>query len=537
MTPTRLRWLLAVALLIGAVCLIVHLRQNRASMHGSDLAALSEGKAALDSPDHARHIVSVEGQFMTLDPTGRFLVNSITHKRVFMTGDTAWALIVQLDDAGVATYLSDRASRGFNFLWAGAVDNAYQSKPPRNYYGDRPFDGADFTNEDANYWAHVDHVLQLASSCGITVGITPGFAGLTNADGYRGSYLSSSDAVVNAYGVWLGKRYKDYPNILWILGGDADPTDAALYEKLNQLAMGIRSVDSVHLITFEAARFREAGGAAPNLGWSSLDAWGSSASGAHAAAGFSPAWLDLNWVYDPYAGTLAGCSRNYVSYVASSPHMPQMAGEDWYEGGTSVTELMLREEAYWEVLSGCTLGRIFGNQAIWTFGGPPNNMGQTWQSQLGSEGSTAQQYLGQLFRSREFWKMVPDIDHKVMTAGYDPRSLFRSTWESLRALAHREPRLLGTEFSVAARTADGQTIIAYIPKGNATTITMEIDQITDAGSQAMCWWFNPRDGSSSLIGTLSTRGAHKFSAPDRKDWILVIDSQGANLGAPGSAVL
>jgi len=455
------------------------------------------------------------GQFMTLDATHTYLVNTFTNKPVFMTGEDAWDLIAQVDNADAGTYLSDRASRGFNVLWTVAVDNIYQSNPPHNYYGYAPFDGADFTNEDVNYWAHVDYILQLAASYGITVGIDPGFPGLSNADGYLESYLSSSDGVVNAYGTWLGSRYHNYPNIVWILAGDADPTDTALYEKLNQLATGIRSADSVHLITFEAARFYESGGAAPNGGWSSLDAWGSSVSGAYAAAGFPPTWLNLNWVYDPYSEMQAGCTRNYTSYVSAHPNMPQLAGEDWYEGEHSMTALQLREESYWEVLSGCTLGRIFGNNAIWTFGGPSDTMGQTWQSQLDSTGSTAQQYLGQLLRSREFWKLVPDTGNTTLTSGYGS----------------------GTTISVASRTSDGQTIIAYAPNGNATTLTVDMSQIASAGSTANCWWFNPSNGATMLIGAYANSGTQDFTPPDANDWVLVIDDASANLAAPGSANL
>ncbi|MGA2983148.1 MAG: DUF4038 domain-containing protein, partial [Terriglobia bacterium] len=455
------------------------------------------------------------GQFMTLDATHTYLVNTFTNKPVFMTGEDAWDLIAQVDNADAGTYLSDRASRGFNVLWTVAVDNIYQSNPPHNYYGYAPFDGADFTNEDGNYWAHVDDILQLAASYGLTVGIDPGFPGLSNAEGYRASYLSSSDGVVNAYGAWLGSRYHNYPNILWILAGDADPTDTALYEKLNQLATGIRSADSVHLITFEAARFYESGGAAPNGGWSSLDAWGSSVSGAYTAAGFPPTWLNLNWVYDPYAEMQAGCTRNYTSYVSAHPNMPQLAGEDWYEGEHSMTALQLREESYWEVLSGCTLGRIFGNNAIWTFGGPSDTMGQTWPSQLDSAGSTAQQYLGQLLRSREFWKLVPDTGNTTLTSGYGS----------------------GTTIAVASRTSDGQTIMAYVPNGNATTLTVDMSQIASAGSTVNCWWFNPSNGATMLIGADANSGSQDFTPPDANDWVLVIDDASANLAAPGSANL
>jgi len=455
------------------------------------------------------------GPFIGASPSGAYLVNPYTQHPLFLVGDSAWDLIEQLDNADAATYLADRGSRGFNILWLAAADNVYQTNPPNNYYGSAPFDGADFTNEDAGYWAHVDYIVRLAQSYGITMGLDPGFGGLLNADGYRNSYLTSSDQVVNAYGVWLGNRYKNFPNILWVLAGDSDPTDTGLYEKLNQLAAGIRSADSMHLITIEASRFYESGGGAPNDGWSSLDAWGGAVSGAYTAASFPPSWLNLNWVYDDYGGMQAGSARNYASYVLASPYMAQLAGEDWYEGEHSTTPLQLREESYWEVLSGCTLGRIFGNNAIWSFGGPNDTMGQTWQSQLASSGSTAQQYLGQLFRSREFWKLVPDAGNVTLTAGYGS----------------------GSTLSVAARTSDGQTVVVYIPNGNSTTVTINMAKITDAGATVNEWWLNPSTGATTHIGTAANTGSANFTAPDSNDWVLVLDSNAAALSAPGGAAL
>jgi hypothetical protein len=91
--------------------------------------------------------------------------------------------------------------------------------------------------------------------------------------------------------------------------------------------------------------------------------------------------------------------------------------------------------------------------------------------------------------------------------------------------------------SVAARTADGQTIIAYVPSGSAASIAIDMSKITDSESKARCWWFNPRDASTRLIGSFPTTGTRKFTPPDENDWVLVIDSLAANLAAPGSADL
>lgn len=446
---------------------------------------------------HAAQVFLAKNQFVTLSPNGKFLVNSVTNEPVFVTGEDAWALVTELSNAEVETYLSDRAKRGFNVIWAAAADNRYQSHPPKDYYGNVPFDGADFTNEDATYWAHVDRVLQRAAYYGITVALDPGFVGLNSSSGYFTSYQNSSDAVMTAYGSWLGNRYKSYHNIVWVLGGDADPYFTDIYGKLSDLAVGLAGADPNHLITFEASRYTN-GGQAPGGGYSSLDVWPG-----------PPSWLGLNWVYQSQPTVVSGCQSNY----SRTPWLPPLMGEDWYELEDSMTSFQIRQEGYWDVLSGCYLGRLFGNDSIWSFNSPnaENPGGPPWQSQLESPGSVAQEFMGRLLRIREHWLLVPDMTHLVLTAGYGS----------------------GDTLSVAARTSDGQTIIAYFSDGNATTKTINMRRITSQSSTAKAWWYNPQTGVATFVGLYSNSGSQNFTAPDGNDWVLVIDDASAHLPPPG----
>jgi len=429
---------------------------------------------------------------------------------VFLQGDAAWSLQVQLSDDDIQTYLADRAAKGFNAIWVGLADNTYSDHAPADFYGNKPFHGADFTNEDPAYWKRVDQTLTWAAERGIAVLASPAFVGYGCKQGYCESYRNASISVLREYGEFLGRRYAAYPNILWLIGGDADPFDANVQEKLNALASGISATDSAHLIAAESYR-----------GFSSADVWSETA------------WLDLNGVYalPPEIPAQAAAAHRNSGY-------PVFLMEDWYEGEHGITELEVRKEGYWAVLSGCTLGRMFGNYAIWNFswGGATKD---SWKSQLDSEGSTGQSLMGRLFRSREHWKLVPDLDHTVMTSGYDPSSdgAVASAKEQVRRLLGRPPRPAPAMLSVAARTSDGQTIIAYIPNGNAASVSIDMTRITDAASQAKAWWYNPRTGSSTLIGTLLASGAHTFTPPAPADWVLVIDSLAAGLDAPAGEAL
>jgi hypothetical protein len=503
-----LRAVLACGFLIVVAFCVVHFREARTPVQETGFSGLLPNNLTTRSRAGVRPIVSAKEQLMTLDPTGRFLINSITNRPVFITGDAAWSLITQLGDSDAEIYLADRASRGFNYIWVAAADNNFQSNVP-NSDGDVPFDGQDFTNCNAAYWRRVDHVLQRAAYYGITVALSPGFVGLSSSGGYLNSYQTSSDAVLSSYGAFLGNRYKGYSNIIWALGGDVDPSSGVV-PKITALANGILSTDTNHLIVAEGQ---------PQ----------------HAALDTFPraTWMDLNWLYFHTTNIPSGAAANYLR----SGSLPPFLGEGWYENEHSLTDLQLRQQGYWAVLSGAYLGNGgFGNNPLWYFnGGPHAQSGDpSWKSQLGSAGSLAQEYLGKLFRSREHWKLVPDLEHTVMTAGYDSRSFLGSAKESLRSFIRRQPYRLGSTPAVAARTSDGQTIIAYLPNGNASTVVIDMSRITDLQSRAMGWWFNPRNGSNVLIGTFATSGRHNFTPPDAQDWVLVVDCLSAGLVAPGS---
>ena len=63
------------------------------------------------------------------------------------------------------------------------------------------------------------------------------------------------------YGVFLGSRYKSYPNIVWLIGGDANIAGegSAQYDKLNDMALRNQSADPNHLMVVEAANSKTGG--------------------------------------------------------------------------------------------------------------------------------------------------------------------------------------------------------------------------------------------------------------------------------------
>lgn len=498
------------------LCTVSLLSAATASGVRSVSLQLSGGRE--DSPQAA--VPTGTRQFIAFSPDRTHLVNTFTNQPVFISGDTAQDLSVQLcDDSDVEAYLSNRAAKHMNVIWVFLIDSIQHDGKggvQNDCSGRNPWNGgADFTGMSSAtaYWAHVDHVLQRAAAYGITVLAGTAFPGsFDKCDTlYYSSMAASSDAKMKAYGAFLGNRYKSYPNIIWLMGGDANPAlcGSGVQSKLTDIAEGVKSADRVHLMAIEDTN--NVWGEASATHWSPYTFSTDNPSG----------WLTLGTIYPK--GTPSSKFSNEIAQIlsqneterGSTPLIPYFSIEDPYEYepySAPYNDRQLRQEGYTEVLSGAYLGRLFGSSGVWPFGASCCQHGSTWQANMDNPASFDQQRLGQLFRSRAHWMLAPDFSHSAVTAGYGS----------------------GVTWTVTSRTRDGQTIIAYIPNGNASTLTVDMTRITSATHQAICWWFNPSTGVASLIGTYANSGTREFSPSDSYDWVLVIDDASANLPAPGS---
>jgi hypothetical protein len=117
-----------------------------------------------------------------------------------------------------------------------------------------------------------------------------------------------------------------------------------------------------------------------------------------------------------------------------------------------------------------------------------------------SPGSMALMTWGRLFRSRPWYALVPDRDHKIVTAGLG------EFW--------------GLDYLTAAAAPDGSVAVAYMP--TSRTVTVNLSML--AKGRAKAWWFNPRSGNAMEAGTYATEGARPFTPPGEGDWVLVLDA-------------
>jgi hypothetical protein len=343
----------------------------------------------------------------------RYLVDQ-TNTPVLLSVDAGWSLIcggyANLKAADADNYLKTRAAYGFNVVIVNLIEHQFSSNPPANAYGVKPFTGKVFTTPNEAYFKYADSVVNMAAKYGITIMLFPVYSGYQlGSQGWGAEMQSASTSDMLSWGQYVGNRYKNFPNVIWCIGGDANP--GSIQSKLQAVLTGIRNTDPNHLITAHNAP--ESFGITPWAGQ-----------------------LDINDVYT-YSSTLYSNDKTAYNY---SPTMPYFLMEADYENEHGASQQLLRAQAYWTILSG-GCGEVFGNNPVWEF-----NTG--WQAALTSAGSLSMENLALLFNSRNWYNLVPDFNNTIITNGSGS----------------------STTYATASSASDGSSIIAYLPSSRQITV-------------------------------------------------------------------
>jgi len=405
-----------------------------------------------------------------LTPENHFLTDQ-KGTPFFWSGDAAWSLIVQLSREDAEFYLDNRLAKGFNMLMVNLIEHRFCTNAPNNFYNEPPFTGKMFTTPNEKYFAHADYVIRSAAKRGIIVLLFPMYLGYDcGIDGWCEETRLATTGDLRFYGQYLGERYRGYTNIIWCAGGDTDPSQVR--DKMLACIRGIREKDSSAL--FSSHNQSESFAVSP---WS------------------GESWLTINNLYSYSTALYEQCRDAYLQ----CPVMPYFMIESAYENEHQSSAQRLRSQAYWPVLCGA-MGYIFGNCPLWHFGGFPSWCGKTdWKAELDAPGSVSMDMLQRLFRSRPWYALIPDFDHKVLLSGY-------GTWGK-------------EDYATASRAQDGSTIVAYLP--SARPVVFDMTKIS--GNKAICWWYNPRTGEYTEIGAFETKGTHEFIPTSDEDWVIVLD--------------
>jgi hypothetical protein len=438
----------------------------------------------------------------------RFLVTA-EGRPFFWLGDTAWELFHRQTREDAERYLKRRAEQRYTVVQAVALAEFDGLNEP-NAYGHRPLLDNDPTTPDVkegpdnDYWDHVDFVVNRAGGLGIYIGLLPTWGDKWNIAkwGVGPEIFTPQNAEV--YGTWLGARYKDTSNIVWILGGDRPIESDRHREIIRAMARGLRAGDGgSHLMTFHPP------------GGNGSSTWF-----------HGEAWLDFNMRQNGHVTEYTGrYDQTRVDYDRT-PTKPVLDGEPIYEDhplsfdakklGHSIAS-DVRRPLYWDLFNGA-FGHTYGHHAVWQMWTPTrkpiNNPLLPWYEALDQPGAAQMQHGRALMESRPFLTRIPDP--AVIVPGAVPTSM---------------PGAGRYQF-VATRDAGGSYAMVYAPVGRPFAVRMSV--IT--GPKVKAWWFNPRTGEATAIGTFANTGERTFTPPDKGemlDWVLVLDDEGRKYPAPG----
>jgi hypothetical protein len=378
--------------------------------------------------------------------------------------------------ADMNTYFATRASQGFNTVLTELVADTYSGISTTNastFDGIPAFTGTvaggypDLTTPNPAYWARMDTMVALAASHGITLMLVPADTG----NNFGGTYMmqaarANGHANDVAFGTFLGNRYKNSPNVVWMHGNDYTSGSDDTY--VAGIMQGIQAVwpSSVNTVEYTV----------PNVDSYSLQA--------------TSAWTSAIDLDQSYPGNNATPSYQIeVAAYGATPIMPAFLGEGRYEAASGVTNLLLREQAYWTMVDGNVGGYLYGNANVYGFT-------SGWQAAMSTPAVTQLGYWASLFRSFNWQTLIPDTANTFLTSGYGS----------------------GGTKALAARATDGSLAAVYNPDTSQNNITISRSVL---GANPTITAVDPTDGATTNLGwtTSPTMGAN---AAGDHDWLFVI---------------
>ncbi len=416
----------------------------------------------------------------------------------FYMADTGWELLHRLTLDETETYLKDRKAKGFNVIQTVILAENDGLRVP-NAEGELPLFDMDPAKPNEKYFEHVDKVVRMAEKYGLFVALLPTWGDKFNLKWGVGPVIFTNPDTARMYGEYIGERYKDFPNIIWVLGGDRQPENDSQMKVIQAMAEGLNSKDGdKHLITYHM------GGSSGNLF-------------------HNDEWLDFNMEATGHAIKDNPIYKETSVDYNKKPAKPCLNGEACYEdlpvgfnpANGRFYDYDVRQAGYWTVLAGGA-GYAYGNNNIWQMidstlkGFYPT---QPWYDAIKSRGATQMGYLRKLFESRPFIDMVPDQDVLAKVFGQN-KNMIR-----------------------AARGKNGSFAIIYTPSGNPVHVDLkklEADTING-------YWYNPREGTSSPVEEFAnTKKVKAFVPPSSGpmvDWVLILDDKSKNYSDPAKTVL
>lgn len=443
---------------------------------------------------------NAQTQKLRVSDNHRYLVTD-DGQPFFWLGDTAWELFHRCDLEEAKMYLSKRAEQGFNVVQA-VVLAELDGLNTANTNGDRPLINNDPTTPNAKYFEHVDHIIKTADSLGIYIALLPTWGDKLFKDNWGVGPEIFTTKNARVFGSWMGKRYKDFNNVIWILGGDRTPREGSQDVSVwNEMAEGIAESAGGYGATLMGFHPQ------PKEG-------GGSSTWFH-----EQPWLDFNMHQTGHCANQGTYSHINYDYDLL-PTKPVLDGEPLYEDhpncfnakelGHSIPE-DIRRIMYWNVFAGA-FGQTYGCHDVWQMYRLDrqgiNQPLRPWPVALNLPMANQVKHLKNLFLSRPFLSRIPDQSIVL------------------------DPQEDDGQYVIATRDRNGTYAMVYYPTGKPVAL----DLSSLHGDNLKTWWFDPRTGNAYQGPQIIKTSKVKISPPTMgkgHDWVLVVEDANQGFGAPG----
>jgi hypothetical protein len=398
----------------------------------------------------------------------------------FLVGDCPQNLPLKLPVAAFDGYMAECASEGFNWLWI-CIDGQNSGGPPARSPVDKqgnPMMTAawDIGTLNDRYFLTIDAIVQVAERHGQYCAFTP----LSECQWSQANINKNTAAHWKKYGRFLGNRYKDAPNIVWVIGNDHINPKAQ-----HAVVAGLKEAGDTHLMTVNwRPGYHQEGS-----GWIRKHEHGEE-------------WIDLNawYINAPIRENGALCYWQKLEYERPDA-MPSFQCEAAYQqpDGAKASDLACRMQNYYVALGGGCGGQVYGSG--W--------LADAWDYTTYKENGGRLQALHfkNLFVGRDWTALAPDYGHTLVTAGYGTLSPTTTDY-------------------VGAACNGGTLGIAYCPTGAPVMVAL-----SKFSAEVRARWYDPTNGQFRGIADspFANAGARPFTPPGKNsagdsDWVLVLET-------------
>lgn len=456
---------------------------------------------------------------LAADAGGKFL-RSAGGTPFPILGRTSWALIGRTE-AEYQAYIDDCVSRGFNTIELSIPHHwPYKYKAPfandgallpftkrldgstwtaaQWNWGTQTFtayttatnEAPDFTQPDETYWSFSDGLIDYAASKGVLCLVFPCYMGFQGgSQGWAVEMVANGTTKMQTYGTWIGTRWKNKPNIVWMIAGDFGSTPD-LFD-VNQAAALDAFVTGLSGVT----------GKASNLYSSEKGSNSTSLSGGST----SDSVINLNGGYSWDGNVSSWCRTAYTEAVGPAYLLEEPYDEEGPDGNNfnpNATQPVRRFQWFgWLSSIG---GFVAGNGYVHRF--------VDYLGHLNTTGTQDNARLAAFIKSIEWWRLIPSGlggTGTIVTSG-------GGTTDT-------------DSYVAAACTSLGDLLVAYLGPSSGAPV---IDMTRLRGTTTAARWFDPTNGTYTTVSggpNFVNTGTRTFTKPGTNsaganDWVLRLDA-------------